>query len=162
MEYPTCRGTYILLLRVDHGFAAQVGALGWLDFKPGIYVYVGSAFGPGGLRARLGHHLAPEHPNHWHIDYLSQKADVDEIWYTCDPARREHEWAKVFARLPGTSSPFSGFGASDCQCRTHLFHLLVRPRIDDIYERLLIRNPSHEPIKRLLTESRIRFEAKSE
>jgi Uri superfamily endonuclease len=162
MESPLCRGTYILFLRVDQELSAQVGVLGWLDFPPGFYAYVGSAFGPGGLRARLNHHLSPEHRNHWHIDYLSQKANLVEIWYTCDPARREHEWAGVFAMLPGVSSPFPGFGASDCQCRTHLFHLLVIPFADDLYERLLKRNPGHEQIKRLLTESRIRDEANRE
>jgi Uri superfamily endonuclease len=162
MEYPSCHGTYILFLRVDHEFSTQVGALGWLDFKCGIYAYVGSAFGPGGLRARLGHHLSPEHGNHWHIDYLSQKADVDEIWYTCDPARREHEWAEAFAGQPGSSSPISGFGASDCQCSTHLFHLPVIPRSDDFYERLQKRYPGHEPITRLLLESELSCGAESE
>ena len=90
MEYPSCHGTYNLFLRIDHGFSAQVGALGFLYFNKGIYAYVGSAFGPGGLRPRLDHHLSPVHANHWHIDYLSQKADLVEIWYTYDTARREH------------------------------------------------------------------------
>jgi Uri superfamily endonuclease len=162
MESPSCPGTYILFLQVQDEFVAQVGALGRLDFKPGVYAYVGSAFGPGGLRARLSHHLSLVHTNHWHIDYLSQKAGLVEIWYTCDPARREHEWAEVIATMSGVSSPFSGFGASDCQCRSHLFHFLASPRIDDFYERLLKRDPGHEPIMRLLPESLIQLEAENE
>jgi Uri superfamily endonuclease len=162
MDCPSCRGTYILFLHVDRGFATQVGTLGFLDFKPGIYAYVGSAFGQGGCRARWVHHLSPVRTHHWHIDYLSQKADLVEIWYTCDPGRREHEWARIFTRLPGVSSPFSGFGATDCRCRTHLFHMLTYPSKDDFYERLLKWDPGHKPIQRLLPETKIRSEAKRE
>jgi Uri superfamily endonuclease len=130
-----------------------VGALGLLDFKPGLYAYVGSAFGPGGLRARLGHHLSLVRALHWHIDYISQKADLVGIWYTCDPARREHEWAGICALMPGVLSPFSRFGASDCHCFSHLFHFLAIPHIDDFFERLQKRYPGHKSIWRLLPES---------
>ena len=152
MAFPSCRGTYILILWVACGFGIRVGALGLLNFPPGLYAYVGSAFGPGGLRARLSHHLSPVHTNHWHIDYLTQNGEVVEIWYTCDPAKREHEWAAVFAGLPGVSGLFPGFGASDCQCRTHLFHLLADPRMDDFYLELRNRELAHKPVSRLLPE----------
>ena len=153
MEYPDCHGTYILFLRVAHAYSAQVGALGRLDFKTGIYAYVGSAFGPGGLRARLSHHLSPVRAIHWHIDYLSQEAEALEIWYTCDPARREHQWAGIIASLPEASGLHTGFGASDCQCRTHLFHFLAAPRFDDFRIRLVEHVPNHEPAIRGLIES---------
>jgi Uri superfamily endonuclease len=162
MEYSSCHGTYVLFLRVTHVFTIQVGALGWLDFKPGVYAYVGSALGPGGLRARLGHHLSRGHSHHWHIDYISRLADLFDIWYTCDPARREHDWAALFASLPGVSSPFSGFGASDCLCRTHLFYMSIIPSTGEFYEGLQMRYPGHEPIKRLLSESLIPSEPESE
>ncbi len=35
----------------------EMGRLGRFDIIPGYYAYVGSAFGSGGLPARLGHHL---------------------------------------------------------------------------------------------------------
>jgi Uri superfamily endonuclease len=127
-----------------------------------MYAYVGSAFGPGGLRARWVHHLSPLHALHWHIDYLSQKADRTEIWYTCDPAKREHEWVGIFASLPEVSSPFLGFGASDCQCKTHLFHFLSAPCFDDFCELLLKLDPGHGPIKRLLLEPKIWLNTKRE
>jgi len=153
MACPSCYGTYILFFQVNRGFATLVGALGWLDFAPGIYAYVGSAFGPGGLRARLLHHLSPVRSLHWHVDYLSQKADVEEIWYTCDPARREHEWAGICALMPGVTSPFSRFGSSDCRCRTHLFHFLGIPQVDDFTGRLQNRYPGHQAIWRMLPDS---------
>jgi Uri superfamily endonuclease len=34
-----------------------IGSLGEFDIIPGFYAYVGSAFGSGGLRSRIGHHL---------------------------------------------------------------------------------------------------------
>jgi Uri superfamily endonuclease len=35
----------------------EIGRLGVYDIVPGYYAYVGSAFGAGGLRARICHHL---------------------------------------------------------------------------------------------------------
>ena len=37
-----------------------IGKLGVLHLLPGIYVYVGSAFGPGGIAARVGRHARCE------------------------------------------------------------------------------------------------------
>jgi Uri superfamily endonuclease len=44
-----------------------------------------------------------------------------EVWFTTEAARREHSWAKAVARSPGACVPVLGFGASDCDCETHLF-----------------------------------------
>ena len=49
-------GTYALLLRLDKQERITVGKLGTFDFPVGYYLYVGSALGPGGLRARLARH----------------------------------------------------------------------------------------------------------
>lgn len=63
-------GTYLLVLR-SHGEATvQVGRWGPLAVRPGVYLYVGSAFGPGGVRARVGRHLRMRKKPHWHLDYL--------------------------------------------------------------------------------------------
>ena len=45
-------GTYALMLQADRRQTVQVGRLGQLAVEPGCYVYVGSALGPGGVRAR--------------------------------------------------------------------------------------------------------------
>jgi Uri superfamily endonuclease len=145
-------GTYILVLQLIQGCAIHVGALGSLNFQPGFYAYVGSAFGPGGLRARVAHHLSTIHKFQWHIDYLRQKADVVEVWFSCDPARREHEWAGVFTFMPGVSMPFAGFGASDCDCLTHLFHFMALLRVDDFFKRLVERYPGHGGVQRSIPE----------
>ena len=50
-------GTYALVLSARAGGIIRIGRLGELRLQSGIYVYVGSALGPGGVRARLMHHL---------------------------------------------------------------------------------------------------------
>ena len=46
-------GTYILLLHAALERDVTIGAAGILSLRQGYYAYVGSAFGPGGLYARL-------------------------------------------------------------------------------------------------------------
>ena len=50
------RGTYALVMTSDSEQQVVIGKLGRLRVRPGYYVYVGSAFGPGGLKARIAHH----------------------------------------------------------------------------------------------------------
>lgn len=68
MNLPDAKGTYVLLSSVSLQKRLEVGRLGAFDLVPGCYAYVGSAFGAGGLRARLGHHLQSNAAPHWHID----------------------------------------------------------------------------------------------
>jgi Domain of unknown function DUF123 len=63
-------GTYVLVLSSRSTDLIQIGRLGALQLQSGFYVYVGSALGPGGVRARLAHHLKLSRRPHWHIDYL--------------------------------------------------------------------------------------------
>ncbi|MCP3952032.1 MAG: GIY-YIG nuclease family protein, partial [Desulfobacterales bacterium] len=70
-------GTYALVMRLARPRTIPVGRLGPVIFKPGHYVYTGSALGPGGLAARIGRHLKPSKKFHWHIDYLRRFAEVE-------------------------------------------------------------------------------------
>ena len=49
-------GTYALLFRAEEDRTVEVGALDSMTVQPGQYVYVGSAFGPGGVQARVRRH----------------------------------------------------------------------------------------------------------
>lgn len=120
-------GTYALILRARSAQRVRIGALGHLGLRPGVYVYVGSAFGPGGVRARLKHHLSHSPSPHWHIDYLRRATELDQVWYTHDPVRREHAWADLFRSARGAVIPLRGFGASDCRCASHLFYFESPP-----------------------------------
>ena len=105
----------------------MIGKLGAIGIATGYWVYVGSAFGPGGLRARLTHHLKSSVRPHWHLDYIKTALQPIEIWATDDAVKREHDWAGVFSALNGATRPIAGFGASDCSCLSHLIHLPRRP-----------------------------------
>jgi Uri superfamily endonuclease len=120
-EFPLAPGTYVLLVRVDQPLTLAVGRLGTVTFSGGYYAYVGSAHGPGGLRARLRRHLRAAKPLHWHIDYLTAAAPVTAIWLRESPERLECVWAREL--IARGSVPVPRFGSSDCSCPAHLVTL---------------------------------------
>ncbi|MDP7529373.1 MAG: GIY-YIG nuclease family protein [Candidatus Marinimicrobia bacterium] len=138
-------GTYLLILENRKKITLSVGALGEISFPKGYYIYVGSAFGPGGLRGRLRHHISPVKQPRWHVDYLRPQMTLSEIWYTNDIKKREHDWAKALSSMPGTSIPKRGFGSSDCRCETHLFHYNEMP--GDVLNSYISNTNSYERIK---------------
>ena len=121
--FPKTSGTYVLLLRLESPITLQIGKLGEFEFSEGGYAYIGSAHGPGGLRARLSRHLRAEKTLHWHIDYLTTRLPVTAVWWCASSQRLECSWAQSFAALPDVTAPVSGFGSSDCGCEAHLFSL---------------------------------------
>ncbi len=129
-------GTYILILCSARARTLEVGRLGRFPLQPGYYLYVGSAFGPGGVAARCGHHMRISARPRWHIDYLRAVCRLEQIWYTHDAVRREHEWAGRLASMPGMEAPLPGFGASDCGCATHLFFCRTPPSISAFRRRV--------------------------
>ena len=128
-------GTYVLHIELPSPTEIQVGRLGHLGFESPYYLYFGSAFGPGGLKARLRHHLGVARRPHWHIDYLRQKADVIGVWYSDHDARLECVWADVASTHRGVS-PVSRFGSSDCSCRSHLLAARRLPSLRTFERRL--------------------------
>jgi len=126
-QLPREPGSYLLMLRLPDFREIQVGRLGRLGFAPGWYLYAGSAFGPGGLAARLGHHFKPVQKPHWHIDYLRAEAMVMEAWIALGSPCREHEWAAALSKAPCSGKRVGGFGSSDCRCPSHLLYCKRRP-----------------------------------
>lgn len=126
-DIPANVGTYALVLAAKSPRKLRIGKLGEVEMRRGFYVYVGSAFGPGGLAGRLAHHRRITSHPHWHIDYLRAACDLVEIWLTADARRLEHQWAKALARATGAAIPVTGFGSSDCKCAAHLFWFARRP-----------------------------------
>ena len=120
---PDRPGTYVLILELNRPAKIGIGKLGTFAFAPGFYAYVGSALGPGGLRARVRRHLRSDKDIHWHVDALRAQAQPLEVWYAVGTERRECAWADALADLPRAEIPAPGFGASDCQCTSHLIHI---------------------------------------
>ena len=151
MRLPARPGTYALLLACDQDVEIRIGSLGNLRLQPGWYVYVGSALGPGGLKARVSRHERRSKTLRWHIDYLRAVAAIDEVWYTLDGVRRECLWAEALAQMADCSSPMPGFGASDCSCLTHLFCFAEKPSMRLLRSLTRGRMPDHGAIRRIST-----------
>jgi Uri superfamily endonuclease len=112
-------GSYTLIVALDEAATVTAGALGDRDLPAGAYAYTGSALGPGGF-ARVDRHRrtarGDSDTRHWHVDYLlgHPAARIDRVVRSVGV---DVECA-VAERLP--SGPVAGFGASDCDCPSHL------------------------------------------
>lgn len=119
---PGKTGSYALLIRLTRRLRDEIGALGKIELPAGDYLYLGSAYGPGGLRARLRRHLRAEKRRHWHVDYLTGSGEIIEI--VAVPGGRECDLVARLLACRGVSIPVAGFGSSDCRrCRAHLLAL---------------------------------------
>lgn len=115
------KGTYILILYLPKDENLNIGKIGCFSFESGFYAYIGSAFGPGGIGARLKHHLSPSRNPNWHIDYFKAVAEIREIWFIEGERYFEHLLANILQNMKGVSVPVRNFGATDCSCKAHFF-----------------------------------------
>lgn len=136
LALPDAGGTYCLVLYNRRGWQDRIGRLEDCRFIRGWYLYVGSAFGPGGLRGRLRHHLGVSERPHWHIDYLRRRMALREIWCCVSADRLETQWAATLGGMSGMQVPVAGLGASDSRADSHLFYASGRPDFTHIGARL--------------------------
>jgi Uri superfamily endonuclease len=129
MDLPEEKGTYVLIASVPQMKRIGIGRLGEFDIVAGFYAYVGSAFGAGGLCARIGHHLESSAPPRWHIDYLLQVAEPVEVWFTTADQKLEHHWANLLQKASQFRILIPRFVSSDYHRSrsSHLFHSKRRP-----------------------------------
>ena len=118
-------GSYVLVIAVEAPTTIEVGALGDREFTAGGYAYVGSAFGPGGL-SRVDRHrqvASGDHDTrHWHIDYLLGATATRLAGVEMYP-NKDIECALATAFADAGCEPVAAFGASDCDCNSHLWEL---------------------------------------
>jgi Uri superfamily endonuclease len=110
---------YILWIALDKDIQTKIGSLGRINFKKGVYLYVGSA--KKNFKPRIERHLVKKKKIFWHIDYLlsSNDAKIKQIWITnkikeCNIAQFLYKKGYSF---------INRFGSSDCNCRSHLFFI---------------------------------------
>ena len=124
------KGIYLLTLYLSEekniNFSKKRNAV----FKNGFYLYIGSAAGPGGIAARVNHHLKLSERPHWHIDYFRLHADIVSVYILECDKKFEHHFAAILASR--FSSPVEKFGSSDCNCKTHLFYSLKKPTLNQM------------------------------
>jgi len=130
---PDDKGAYALLIHLQNPTPLP-GRFGG-RLKPGLYCYLGSAKGPGGIRARCRRHLKRDKAKRWHIDWLTTEAAAIEaiVW----PDLTECTLVRALLEIPGMTAPIAGFGSSDCRtCPAHL--LAVPPELDAAHLRQLL------------------------
>jgi Uri superfamily endonuclease len=113
------KGIYVLVIEISKPISVNAGSLGLLPLQSGLYAYVGSA--QNNLELRVKRHQSREKKLFWHIDYLlnDEAAKVIDVYYTPGDKLKE---CKIALILNENAAPICGFGCSDCQCKSHLFH----------------------------------------
>ena len=127
---PKVGGAYLLNI----GLAAPAALPKRFDgllLPEGRYVYAGSAYGPGGIRARCRRHLRRNKTCRWHVDWLTNTAT--DLLVLAFPAGDECALIRRLSKLAGTYFPVPGFGSSDCRtCPSHLVQLAPPHALNDL------------------------------
>lgn len=127
------RGNYLLFLELGEDVEIEVGKLGKISFKEGIYVYVGSAMG--GFFKRIPRYFK-ERKKHWHIDYFLDYARILSILLISSKENLEEKLAKLLLKL---AEPIPKFGCTDKKSVSHLFKISFQeiPRVIDYVTKFL-------------------------
>lgn len=113
-------GIYILTISVKKKIRLKIGNSGIKIFDSGLYVYVGSA--QQSLEKRIMRHMRRNKRKFWHIDYLLSSKDAEIISAFYKEAERAWE-CETASKLCKIGFPVSGFGSSDCRCKSHLLKI---------------------------------------
>lgn len=114
-------GAYMILLRLDAPLRMDLHRFRGGDLPAGDYAYCGSAYGPGGIGARVARHLRAEKRIRWHIDRLTAPGRIRGVALL--PGGGECDLVKELLSR-GADAPLRGFGSSDCRiCPAHLLRL---------------------------------------
>lgn len=114
------KGCYCLVIKVDADKKLKIGKRLKIDFKPGYYVYIGSAMN--NLESRVKRHISKTKKLHWHVDYFLKHGKIIEVIYNLDK-KVECELA---LKLSEKNEYIQDFGCSDCNCESHLFYFKNR------------------------------------
>ncbi|HIP56790.1 MAG TPA: GIY-YIG nuclease family protein [Ignisphaera aggregans] len=122
---PKAPGIYALILKVCQTLKIAIGSLGFTNLEPGIYCYIGSARGYGGLYSRIAHHIRkPKSRIRWHIDYLTNDPSVliVSIVYAITNMDLESVFANNVSASRCWRPTIPHFGATDKRDYTHLYY----------------------------------------
>ncbi|MGI9450820.1 MAG: GIY-YIG nuclease family protein [Geminicoccaceae bacterium] len=123
-------GAYLLLIELKRAIELPRRFVGQ-SLTEGYYAYAGSAYGPGGIRARCRRHLQRPATQRWHIDWLTRSAD--DVQAVAFPGGTECRLMETLVECAKARIPILGFGSSDCrQCQAHLVAFDGRDCWDDV------------------------------
>lgn len=118
-DLPPAPGAYLLVIRLAADLAPDLPRFQGRVLSAGWYLYAGSAYGPGGIQARVARHMRRDKARRWHVDHLTVPARA--VLAAGLPDETECKIASELARLGGFTVPLTGFGSSDCRtCEAHL------------------------------------------
>lgn len=112
------RGAYLLLIELSCPVRLRSRTIEHRVLVPGDYVYAGSAWGSGGIKARVERHLKRRKCRHWHVDEVTEVAE--SIHPIAVPGGHECDLVQLLLTTGQFSVPVKGFGSSDCsRCDSH-------------------------------------------
>lgn len=116
---PAERGAYALVIDLAQPLALEISRYAGSVLPAGRYVYCGSAYGPGGIRARVSRHCRTDKKLRWHVDHLTRTGTVVDVLPV--PGGRECALLAVVLATSGAQVPLPRFGSMDCPaCPAHL------------------------------------------
>lgn len=119
------QGIYNLIIDLDDDKRIRIGKLGLFALKKGCYVYTGSA--QNALQKRIARHYARKKRLHWHIDYLLQHGRITDVNTFELTSEYECRLSNMIGASTDAELPVTGFGSSDCRCKTHLYFFKTTP-----------------------------------
>lgn len=132
---PAKPGCYVVVLEVAGDVPVEAKTLK-VTVTRGIYLYIGSAGGPGGLRARIRRHLRKRKRVWWHIDWLTSSDNVKVVGAVyCEASQCGPQGeASIAACLQGKGyEPVRRFGSTDDpDTESHLFRVSASLSLEDI------------------------------
>ncbi len=128
---PSGTGAYVLLIELSAPLGLDIAGLPRAWLAPERYAYCGSAYGPGGLKARIGRHLRADKAHRWHVDRLTGAGRI--VDFRAVPDGHECDLLDRVLEVPGAAVPVPGFGSSDCRrCPAHLVALPEGFDLDEV------------------------------
>ncbi len=134
-DLPGAPGAYALAVRLAAPLALDRRRWRGAALEAGLYIYCGSANGPGGIGARLRRHARPSKVRHWHVDALTAAGEI-----IAAGAFIEGSECGIMERLGrgcGAQIPAPGFGSTDCHhCAAHLAMIPAERNLGNLLRRL--------------------------
>ena len=120
---PDEKGAYLLVVHLHDAITLAPGRLSGKNLGAGWYVYAGSAYGPGGIRARVSRHFKTQKSLRWHVDYLTHG---NNVYALALPKQRECDLVSWLLDTKLFATAIRNFGNSDCRtCESHLLMQIV-------------------------------------
>ncbi len=122
------KGTYVIILSIQDLYYLKINKKEF-QIKKGIYIYVGSALGFGGISKRIERYFqifnGIKRNKHWHIDYLIPKAKNIIVIYAETNEKYECKLFQSLKNIIKNIEIIKGFGNTDCKskCGSHLLYL---------------------------------------